>query len=97
MEKTAFIKIRVSDDEKYEIIRKASNAGVSISELIRRQLLLDPITDAHKAQLAAFRERTHVISRLGSNLNQIAKASNCGVPPSEESLLAIADALRLLS
>jgi len=66
-----WIKVRVSESERAEIEQKATLANVSIAELIRSSLgrvktwtIKDKETE---------REKIREISRIGQNLNQIAR------------------------
>lgn len=96
MNKVEIIKVRVSDSEKVRISLLASSLNISVSELVRRQLLNEPVTDSKKEELKAFNERTKQISKIGNNLNQISKKINGGGAPDHEAILMIAAALREL-
>lgn len=70
------IGVRVNAAEQEELLRKANDMGMSPAQWLRtaalsRQLPPQPIP---KANLAAYRELT----RLASNINQIAHAANEG-------------------
>lgn len=96
MEKTEIIKIRLTAEEKSEMVRRAETEGLTLSGLVRRQVMAEPITDAHAADLEAYRERSKQIAKVGNNLNQVARAINSGCSPSSEALRDIAQALREL-
>ncbi len=69
--KTAWIKIRVTPNEKILLMQKASELGLSLTDFIRVRTLnyrvrQNPLTKEYLFQLA----------RIGSNLNQLAKWAN---------------------
>ena len=69
--RTKWIKVRVSESERAEIEQKAILANVSIAELIRsslRRVKTWTIKDKETE-----REKIREISRIGQNLNQIAR------------------------
>jgi hypothetical protein len=78
---------------EYEMIRsKAIDAGMSLGELTRRCMLLRPIPPPPK-RLGRVTVATYLeLSRIGNNINQLAKATNTAIkmqlpPPAEPELL----------
>lgn len=90
-QKLSRLNVRLSPEEHAAIARRASDAGLTVSEYIRRSALQDtdrPIirTDAEKLQ-ALYRN----LRRAGGNLNQIARELNARHKPNEfESEILIA-------
>jgi hypothetical protein len=72
--KTKWIKVRVSELERAEIESKAVAAGRSIADLIR--LSLTKAKTPSIANLTLERQKIREISRIGQNLNQIARFCN---------------------
>ena len=69
-----WVKIRASEAERAEWHAKASSAGLTLSDLVRRSVgRVRPWTVAH-AEVE--RERTRELARIGANLNQIARWAN---------------------
>ncbi len=69
-----WVKVRASDRERGEWHAKAREAGLSLSDLVRRSLgRVRTWTVAH-SELE--RERTRELARIGSNLNQMARWAN---------------------
>ena len=73
-EKETSIKVRLSKQEKMNWQEKAASAGVSLSNLIRQAMKKTQTWTAADRSLMA--EQTREISRIGNNLNQIAKWAN---------------------
>ena len=73
-EKETSIKVRLSKQEKTNWQEKAVKAGVSLSNLIRQAMSRTQTWTAADRGLMA--EQTREISRIGNNLNQIAKWAN---------------------
>ena len=73
-EKETSIKVRLSKQEKTNWQEKAVKAGVSLSNLIRQAMRKTQTWTAADRGLMA--EQTREISRIGNNLNQIAKWAN---------------------
>ena len=72
--KDTYIKIRLTKAEKEEWQKKAVKAGLSLSNLIRQAIGRTQTWTAPDRGLIS--EQTREISRLGNNLNQIAKWAN---------------------
>ena len=72
--KDSYIKIRLSKVEKEEWQEKAVRAGISLSNLIRQAMTRTQTWTA--ADRGLISEQTRQISRIGNNLNQIAKWAN---------------------
>lgn len=94
------IKIRLSKQEKLSWQEKAAYAGISLSSLIRQAMSRTRTWTA--GDRALIREQTQQISRIGNNLNQIAKWANTYKSTAEaieviECLRAIEQALNQLS
>ena len=70
----SYIKIRLSKSEKIDWQEKAVRAGVSLSNLIRQAMTRTQTWTA--ADRGLISEQTRQISRIGNNLNQIAKWAN---------------------
>lgn len=99
-EKDASIKIRLSHPEKLEWQEKAVRAGIPLSTLIREAMSRTHTWTAGDRTL--IQEQTRQISRIGNNLNQIAKWANTYKSTAEaieviECLRAIEQALVQLS
>ena len=72
--RTAVVTARVSAVESADWRAKAKAAGVPLSALIRRAMARTRTWTARAAEVE--RERTRQVSRVGNNLNQIAKWAN---------------------
>ena len=72
--KDTYIKIRLTKAEKQEWQEKAVKAGLSLSNLIRQAMVRTQTWTAPDRGLIS--KQTREISRLGNNLNQIAKWAN---------------------
>ena len=72
--RNAEIKIRLSPKEKFSWQQKAVYAGVSLSNLMRQAMARTNTWTM--ADRALIQEQTRQISRIGNNLNQIAKWAN---------------------
>lgn len=68
MSKSKYVKFRVSEDELSMLSENATNLGLSLSEYIRVLMKLPTKRD--------YRRLLFNISRIGNNLNQLAKAMN---------------------
>lgn len=72
--KTHDVHFRLTEDEKLQLEKKAADAGVSKSTLLRNFISDQPILDKELA------ERIHAltveVTRIGSNINQIAHQWN---------------------
>ncbi|WP_169737418.1 plasmid mobilization protein [Desulfobulbus elongatus] len=71
MPRQLFIKIRVTPDEKNQFETLALDAGISLSELIRKRLGQFRIRPKEVE-----RERIRQLAKFGNNLNQIARWAN---------------------
>ena len=74
--RTAVVTARVSAVESADWRAKAKAAGVPLSALIRRAMARTRTWTARAAEVERERERTRQVSRIGNNLNQIAKWAN---------------------
>lgn len=74
VQKETSIKVRLSKQEKIDWQEKAVKAGVSLSNLIRQAMAKTQTWTAADRSLIS--EQTRQISRIGNNLNQIAKWAN---------------------
>ena len=72
--RTAVVTARVSATESADWRAKAKAAGVPVSALIRRAMARTRTWTARAAGVE--RERTRQVSRIGNNLNQIARWAN---------------------
>ena len=66
--------VRLTPDESADWRTKAAAAGVPLSVLIRRAMARTRTWTAPAAEVE--RERTRQVSRIGNNLNQIARWAN---------------------
>jgi Bacterial mobilisation protein (MobC) len=94
------IKIRLSKEEKFSWQEKAVRAGIPLSTLIREAMSRTRTWTA--SDRSSLQEQTRQISRIGNNLNQIAKWANTYKSTAEaieviEALRAIEQSLTQLS
>ena len=68
------VAVRLTPDESADWRAKAKAAGVPLSALIRRAMARTRTWTARAAEVE--RERTREVSRIGNNLNQIARWAN---------------------
>ena len=68
------VAVRLTPDESADWRTKAKAAGVPLSALIRRAMARTRTWTARAADVE--RERTRQVSRIGNNLNQIARWAN---------------------
>ena len=68
------VAVRLTPDESADWRAKAAAAGVPLSALIRRAMARTRTWTAPAAEVE--RERTRQVSRIGNNLNQIARWAN---------------------
>lgn len=81
--RSARMEIRLSDEERGEIIRRACEANLSVSDFLRKRALLDDGRPIIKNDPAALR-RLHVnLKRAGGLLNQCARILNTRKDPIE--------------
>ena len=71
MKRTHFIKVRVTDYELAQIKEKATEAKLTVSDLLRKSTL-----DFTLRKTPANREKIRHLARIGSNINQIARWVN---------------------
>ena len=93
------VAVRLTPDESADWRAKAKSAGVPLSALIRRAMAHTRTWTAPAAEVE--RERTRQVSRIGNNLNQIARWANTHKGAAEAveiiaRLVAIERALRAL-
>ena len=69
--RSAWIKIRVTPDEKKLIEGKASAQGQTVTDFLRQRAL-----DYRLRQTPLEKERIRQLARIGSNMNQIARWAN---------------------
>jgi hypothetical protein len=96
MNKEKIIKIRVTDEERHLIFDRARSEGITISQLIRRQVLAEPVTDAIAASLKVKRDHIEAINAIGRNLNQLVRGYHASGFTNREELFAISDALKAI-
>ena len=72
--RTVMVAVRVSPTEFADWRAKAAAAGVPLSALMRRAMARTRTWTAPAAEVE--RERTRQVSRIGNNLNQIARWAN---------------------
>ena len=71
MSRGRVIKVRVTDAELADFRSRASDAGMTVSDLIRFRL-----TGYRVRQTSADKTRLRELSRIGSNVNQLARWAN---------------------
>ena len=69
--RSAWIKMRVTPDEKKLIESKASAQGQTVTDFLRQRAL-----DFRLRQSPLEKERIRQLARIGSNMNQIARWAN---------------------
>ena len=69
--RSAWIKMRVTPDEKRLIESKASALGQTVTDFLRQRAL-----DYRLRQSPLEKERIRQLARIGSNMNQIARWAN---------------------
>ena len=69
--RSAWIKMRVTPDEKKLIESKASAQGQTVTDFLRQRTL-----DFRLRQSPLEKERIRQLARIGSNMNQIARWAN---------------------
>ena len=69
--RSAWIKMRVTPDEKRLIESKASAQGQTVTDFLRQRAL-----DFRLRQSPLEKERIRQLARIGSNMNQIARWAN---------------------
>lgn len=71
MSRGRVIKVRVTDAELADFRTRANDAGMTVSDLIRFRL-----TGYRVRQTSADKTRLRELSRIGSNVNQLARWAN---------------------
>ncbi len=71
MNRDHFIKVRVTESEFSDFRARASEAGMTVSDLVRFRL-----TGYRVRQTSTDRDRLRELSRIGSNINQLARWAN---------------------
>ena len=94
------VAVRLTPEEFCDWRAKAKAAGVSLSALVRRAMARTRTWSVPAAEVE--RERTRQVSRIGNNLNQIARWANAHKEAAEAveivvRLVAIERALRALA
>jgi uncharacterized protein (DUF1778 family) len=69
--RVAFIKLRVTPEEKKAITAKAEAQGMTVADFIRQRAL-----DYRLRQTLLEKERVRQLARIGVNLNQLARWAN---------------------
>ena len=87
------VEVRVSAVEKADLRSSAREAGLTVSEYVRRRSLGQPVV------ARADRETRVLLRRIGVNLNQLARAANASGDPAPQRLLgdALAELRRVLA
>jgi hypothetical protein len=91
-QRTHYVAVRCSADEVAALAAKAERAGLSRGAYLRAVALGSPGPRAvrrppvEKVELARLLGE---LGRVGSNLNQLARAANCGISPSLPQLEAV--------
>lgn len=73
-----WVKIRMSEDARADIRRRADAAGMTVSDLIRESLDQPAQRRRQTRHVTADPELIRAVARVGNNLNQIARAVNAG-------------------
>jgi hypothetical protein len=96
--RTAHIGVQFTPAERAEIVKRAKASGISLSDFVRIVLLSDlkaPAPPAH--DLEAIRDLSVQLSKVGTNLNQLAKLANeCRAMPHQAELKPITDQIASL-
>lgn len=89
--RTQHINLRLTDTQYETIRRAAGQAGLSLSEYIRRQVLKGKVTAKYEivADVPELKKLIAEFGKIGSNLNQIARHFNQGGIHSQEMRQAI--------
>jgi hypothetical protein len=74
VQRTSTVAVRLTDEEKLDWDLKAHAAGLSISQLVREAM--NRVRVKNVGDRAIQIERTRQISKIGNNLNQIARWIN---------------------
>lgn len=75
--RTVRVEFRLTADEEKLLLSFAENAGLTVSDYIRRQTLnAQPLTRMAKPERAAMIRALAELGKVGSNVNQIARAIN---------------------
>ncbi len=94
----ASLRVRLSPDDASQIAAKARAADVSVSTYIRVATLGYGGESRQRRQPSnddvAFAQVLAQLGKIGSNLNQLARAANCGGWPSEPELIETAREVR---
>lgn len=78
--RTKRVEVRLTEAEERDLISLASDGGLSVSDMIRKMALGSrPINKKATPERAAFIKGLAELGKIGSNLNQIAKALNSDV------------------
>lgn len=90
--RSAHLTIRLTPEEKAEIIAKAERAGLEPGSYARKTLLDEPPPRQVRRPPIERKELARLLGELGkvgSNLNQLARESNEGEPPYRREVLAV--------
>src|SRR5215469_27025 len=82
--KQRIVNFRATAEEYEEVEKAAKNAGLTIGSYIRRTMLTAPKTRMQRrvrADVAVLAKLIAELNRIGGNINQIARAFNCGASP----------------
>ena len=93
------INIRVSEEERNQLEEDATRAGLTVSSYARRLLLDAPVPRQGKRPHVNREELAKLlghIGKIGSNINQIARAANSNIPYSQQALDAHLAELEIL-
>lgn len=76
--RSGIVKVRVDESEKAAIKAAADDAGLSVSDLLRRAAALPPERPAVHPNLAELVMLRREINSIGVNLNQVVAAIHAG-------------------
>ena len=94
----ARLTVRVTPEERARMVSRARAAGLTASELVRRRCLSGPSGPRIVVDASELRAVHAELRRVGSNLNQIARALNAGGLPGDAAVaFALAEVARASS
>ena len=80
-EKSKFLSVRLTAEEREHLDRLAKESGLSLSNVIRSCINR---TEIRQRQPAEINDLYREINRIGVNINQIARSVNAGIATAED-------------
>ena len=83
-QKQRIVNFRATAEEYATVEEAAKNAGLTMGSFIRQTMLAAPKTRPRRqvrVDVAVLAKLIAELNRIGGNINQIARAFNCGEPP----------------